>query len=236
MAQIATYAAPRRTRGGSKGNSPNLTVRSNLAAWYRYRNNVINTSGLCSQWSDASGNMRHLLQATAANRPTVLSDGSLLFNGTAAYMQATFTLTQPCTIYIALAQISSTVSNIVFDGATGNVRMVQQANNAFHIAAGSQIPDSAAMPVGSNSFIVAACVFNGASSSLQVGGGAAPTTTSGNANTNNPGGITLGSSRVPSVYSNIRVKEMLVYSAAHDTTTQSQVLRYLARLAQVGGV
>ncbi|MGB7587490.1 MAG: hypothetical protein WBM00_02150, partial [Solirubrobacterales bacterium] len=87
---------------------PNLSVRVSLAAWYRYRIGLTNINGACSEWADQSGNMRPLLQATASNRPTIRSDGSLLFDGVDNYLQAAFTLVQPFTIYLAFQQVSWT--------------------------------------------------------------------------------------------------------------------------------
>lgn len=231
MAVVTAYQTPRQAHQ----NQPNMPTRTNLAAWYRYHVGIINTAGNCTQWLDQSGNGRHLLQATTALGPMVKSDGSLLFNGTTQYMQATFTLVQPYTVYMALTQVSSTNGSIIFDGVTANARLSQGAANAVSVNAGSSFATDTTMPVGAGPGVVC-CVFNNASSVLQTGGGAASVTTTGTAGANNPGGITVGASRVPGNYSNIIVNEIAVFSAAHDAQTRLWMLRYMARIASLGGV
>lgn len=214
---------------------PNLNPRVNLAAWYRYRIGMTNVSGACSSWADQSGNTRPLLQATASARPTILSDGSLSFDGIAQYMQATFTLVQPCTIYLAFQQLSWTSGDGVLDGATGATKVTQHTGSPkLAMDGGSALADDATIALNVPGAI--ACVFNSTSSVYQAAGGAASVTTTGDASTNNPGGITLGALQAPGNFGNIRVYEMCVYSVAHDAPTRLQVLRYLGRIANVGGI
>lgn len=219
------------TVGGFNRRLPTIV---NLAAWYRYRIGVTSISGVCSQWADQSGAMRHLVQATADSRPAVNSDGSLTFDGTDDYLQATFTLVQPCTIYLAYRQLASTSGDIIFDGATANCRLAQSTANAITISAGSSLSDSTTIGIGANG--ITACVFDSTDSVMQNAGGAASSTTTGDASTNDPGGITLGAARTPANYANIRVYEMAVYSEAHDATTRLAIMRYLGRIASVGGI
>lgn len=217
------------------GHRNNLPYRVNLAAWYRYRIGVTNISGLASAWADQSGNMRPLVQATVTNRPSINSDGSLTFDGSDNYMQAAFTLIQPVTVYLAFQPLSHTDNDVLFDGATGTMTLSQDTvSGAYDSNAGSALAYAGTFPVGGKS--VAACVFNGNSSVVQGGAGGAAVTSSGAAGANNPGGITLGSSRTPGSYANITVFEMAVYSVAHDATQRLQTLRYFSRIAQVGGI
>lgn len=214
---------------------PNLNERINLAAWYRYRIGLTNISGACSAWADQSGNMRPLLQATAASRPTINSDGSLTFDGVDDVLAATFTLAQPLTFYIAFQQLSWTSTDVILDGVTATVKLSQETASPGIIAnAGSALAVDNTIKVGSNG--VACFVANSTSSVYQAGGGAASVTTSGDASTNAAGGITLGASRTPDKWANIRVYELAAYSVAHDATTRLRVMRYLSRVAQVGGI
>lgn len=213
----------------------NLTFRVNLAAWYRYRIGLTNISGACSSWADQSGNTRPLLQATAANRPTINSDASLTFNGTTHSMAAAFTLIQPCSIYLAFQQLTWTSGDVIFDGSSGTVKVSQATTSSGLTAnAGSSLSNNTTIALTTNG--VACFVANSTSSVYQAAGGAASVTVTGDANTNNPGGITLGADRTPANNANIRVYEMLVYSVAHDAATRLQILRYLGRIANVGGV
>lgn len=230
---IASPYKQSKIRKGRAGN--NIPVHANLAAWYRYHMGVTNISGACSSWYDYSGNQRPLLQATASARPSINSDGSLTFDGSNDFMQATFTLIQPMSIYLAFMPLSDTNNDVLFDGATGTTTLSQDTNaSTYDINAGSALAYSGT--IIANTKAVIAVVFNGTSARVQAGNGAASITSSGDAGANNAGGITLGASRTPGSFSNIRVYEMAVFSAAHDATTRLQVLRYMARVAQVGGV
>jgi hypothetical protein len=214
---------------------PNLSERINLAAWYRYRIGVTNIDGAASAWADQSGNMRPLLQATASNRPTVLSDGSLLFDGVDNYMQATFTLAQPFTVYLAFQPITHTNNDVIFDGVTATTTLSQDTTTGtYDISAGTALAYTGTILAGTNGVI--ATVFDDTASIIQGANGAASTTVTGAANTNDAGGITLGAAQAPGSYSNIRVFEMAVYSVAHAAQTRLNVLRYMGRIAQVGGI
>lgn len=214
---------------------PNLSNRTSLAAWYRFRIGMTNVNGACSSWADQSGNTRPLLQSSASLRPSINSDGSLTFDGTAQYMQATFTLVQPCTIYLAFQQITWTSGDGIFDGATGVAKVTQHTGTPkLAMDAGSGLTDSSTIAVGSPGVI--ACVFNSTTSVYQAAGGAASVTTTGDASTGNPGGITLGALQAPGNYGNIRVWEMIVYSVAHAAADRLPIMRYLGRIAQVGGI
>lgn len=223
------------TLGRKAGMRPNLPVRVSLAAWYRYRIAVTNINGAASAWADQSGNMRPLLQATATNRPSVLSDGSILFDGSDNYMQATFTLAQPFTVYLAFQPVTHTNNDVIFDGVTATTTLSQDTTTGtYDINAGTALAYTGTIVAGTNGVI--ATVFNTTTSVIQGANGAASTTVEGDANTNDAGGITLGASRTPGSYSNIRVFEMAVYSVAHDAQTRLNILRYMGRIAQVGGI
>lgn len=53
-----------------------------LDLWLKYNEGITQSGGLISQWSDASGNARHAVQGTAANRPTYNGlTGNVEFSG-----------------------------------------------------------------------------------------------------------------------------------------------------------
>lgn len=232
MPAVMTPARAGARKGGMR---PNLPFRVNLAAWYRYRMGVTNINGAASAWADLSGNMRALTQATVANRPAILSDGSLLFNGTTHALAAAFTLSQPLTLYMAFQQISWTSGDVILDGSTGTVKVSQATGSPGLTAnAGSSLANSTTL--GLNAPGVICFVANSTSSVYQVGAGAATVTTTGDASTNNAGGLTLGADRSAANNANIRVYELIAYSVAHDAAQRLQVMRYLGRTAQVGGI
>lgn len=226
------YSASKIRRGRA---SDNIPIRTNLAAWYRYHVGITNVGGFCSSWYDNSGNQRPLLQASASARPTINSDGSLSFDGSNDFMQATFTLIQPMTVYLAFMPLSDTNNDVLFDGVTGTTTLSQDTNaSTYDINAGSALAYSGT--ILANTKAVIAVVFNGTAARVQAGNGAASITSSGDAGANNAGGITLGASQAPGSFANIRVYELAVFSVAHDATTRLRMLRYMARVAQVGGV
>lgn len=225
----------KRVKGSDRHGHPPTMV--GMVAWYRNKVGVVNINGSCSQWSDSSNNNNHLLQATAANRPTIGSGGALQFNGSTSFMRATFTLAQPCTIYIAFRQAAWVSGGVIIDGSSATSTLAQTtASPGIAANAGSALSVDNTIPVSAFGGGVACFVGNGASSVYQAGGGAASVTTTGNAGTNSPGGITVGCDRSSANFSNIRVREIMVYNVAHDANTRLQTLRYMARVENVGGV
>ena len=197
----------------------------NLAAWYQYGVGITVTGAGVSQWADQSGNARHLVQATDAARPALQGDNSILFDGVDDTLKAVFTLNQPCTIYLLFKQVSWTANEYIFDGNVGDSTILRQrfggASPELAIYAGSGVGNDANLAV--DSYGVAIVIFNGASSFLGINSNAGATLDAG---TNNPGGFSLASNTFGQ-FSNIQVKEGIIYSAAHDAATRAQVVAYL---------
>lgn len=212
----------------SRGGGPfleNFVSSLNPVAWYRYGAGITAAGGLVSAWADQSGNGNHLVQATETNQPALQADGSILFDGSDNYMQVTFTLDQPYTVYCLFRSLSFTANDRVFDGVTATARVVQgAASPTLTMNAGVSIahPDGG-LPV--DIYGVIGCVFNGASSVFQIN----TLSRSGNAGANNPGGFTLAaSSGVAAAFGHIQVKEVIIFPAAHDAGQRSKVISYLA--------
>lgn len=202
------------------------------AAWYRYNTGITVTGAGVSTWADQSGNGRNLLQGTDANRPALQGDGSILFDGAAFFLKANaFTLNQPTTIYLLLKQVTWTDLDTFCDGDANNSGKFQQAGITPQVRV---LAPTIGIAVDSNLIVgaygVASIVFNSTSSVLQINNNAANT---GDAGTNNMGGFTLGANGLAGAFSNIQVKEVILFATAHDATTRGMVIRYLAR---VGGL
>jgi hypothetical protein len=87
------------------------------AAWFRYGTGITITGSGVSQWNDQSGNGRHLLQATDANRPQKQADSSILFDGVAYFLKCNaFTLPQPVSLYLLMKQVTWTAGTGICDG------------------------------------------------------------------------------------------------------------------------
>jgi hypothetical protein len=199
------------------------------AAWFRFNLGI--TGNPVSQWNDASGNARHLKQVTATNQPALQGDGSILFDGIDNYMKCdAFTLNQPATFYILGRQVTWTDVDCFCDGDAGASQLIQQsgATPAIRLFAGLGVASNTNLAV--NTYGVVAAVFNGASSLLQINN---TTPTTGDPGAANAGGFTLGSTGTAGAPSNIQVKEVVIFAAAHDATTRAAVIGYLSR---VGGL
>lgn len=194
------------------------------AAYYKY-----NTGVAVSQWDDQSGNARHLTQGVALNQPTIAGDGALLFDGAAQFMQtAGFTLNQPYTIYLRAKQVTWTANDRIVDGVAAASRLFQvTATPSVSLNAGGGAA-AANTNWAVNTYASVCFVVNGASSSILVD---ATTETTGNPGTNNPGGITLAAANTGLAnWANIQVKEVAVFTSAHDADTRARVNAYLGTL------
>ena len=213
------------------GGPPEPITALSPVAWYRYGVGITVTGQGVSTWADQSGNGNDLLQGTDGARPPLQADNSILFNGTDEYLKAVgFTLNQPETVYGLGRQITWTSNDHWFDGnAAISGRVVQLGTTpAIIMSAGSSVASNINAIL--NTYCVVAAVFNGASSELQVN---RTTTTTGDAGAANMGGFTLAARGDNAVFSNIQVKEVIVFPDAHDAATRAIVITYLAT---VGGV
>jgi hypothetical protein len=199
------------------------------AAWFRLGQGITEASAAVSQWNDASGNARHLKQATGAAQPAVQADGSILFDGTSDYLKCdAFTLDQPFTIYALMKAVTWTSNDRFWDGNTFNTTPAFQGGLTpqWAIFAGSAtIGTNANLAVDTYGVIQA--VYNGASSLTQVNLTAAVT---GSPGANAAAGFTLGANATPGNWGNIQVKEVIICAAAHDDATRARVVDYLNRL------
>lgn len=187
---------------------------------------------MVSQWSDQSGNNRHLLQATGTNQPALQSDGSILFDGVDNFMKCTaFTLVQPETVYILMKQVGWTNDTYFFNGnaiGTGGLQQITSSPLFRPIAAAAN-GNNGDLAIGV--YGVVSTVLNGASSLTQVNNNASVTA---NVSTGDMGGFTLADrSGAGANAANIQVKEVIVYPTAHDAATRAAVVSYLAA---VGGL
>lgn len=203
---------------------------ANLAAWY----NASDTASLTletgvRQWSDLSGNGRHLAQTTLNNQPAVATNAlnsrpAIDFDGSNDSLGAAFTLSQPVRIFCVGNLRATNSQTQLFDGTSQN-SMRLYVNSATEIAmfAGGNLAATVASLTG---WFVWECVFNGASSSLIRNG---TTLASGNAGSSAPGGLrlaVLGSGT--SNFTNCQIAEVVLYSRAITAGEAGSVRSYLA--------
>lgn len=161
-------------------------------------------------WKDKSGNARHALQATSSQRPALkLAQygvySAIQFDGVDDILSVTTTLAQPAWEFVAASLLTVTVSNqTIFDGGGQNENRLLYKNNNVAAYAGAQITDSFSPSTGV--MYIAACRFNGASSSLQVNNRTAVT---GNAGTTGVTGLRTGGDGT--AFGNVLVFERIRY-------------------------
>lgn len=230
--------------GGNNVNCPVYGVGGVLSSCKTYGNNSviadlspklwcrqgvgITTDTGVSQWDDQSGNGNHLKQATGTNQPTVQGDGSILFDGVDNFLKAdAFTLVQPETVYILFKQITWTSSDRIYDGNTVNSGILYQTGTTPSLVmfAGTNLTE---VDLAVDTYGIVSAVFNSTSSVLQLNNDSPVT---GDAGTANMGGFVLGTKSDASVgFSHIQVKEVLIYSAAHDAATRAKVISFLQNI------
>jgi hypothetical protein len=152
------------------------------------------TSGKVSAWPDRSGNGRTLTQATAGNRPTLVTNQingrpAIRFVGANSTYLATaaFTSTpQPVTFWL-VAKWNSTSTAFPFDGITSGDRLAALNISTTDVAAYAGSFFQATVSYTSwNTYVF---IFNGASSKMRVNGVQVAT---GDPGANAITGVTLG--------------------------------------------
>lgn len=196
----------------------------NVWASYLYNTGITEAGTGVSVWADQT-NSHDLLQGTDSKRPTN-SSGDLLFNGTSDYMQtAGDTLNQPTTIYMKVKVVSWANGRYLTDGNGVNTlaTILRTSSPDFNIYAGAHLSANSDLNIGS--FDVLILDFNGVSSATQVNAG---TPVTGDAGSSNAGGFSLGAeATTPTLCANILVREIWIFSAAHDAATKLRIKNYL---------
>lgn len=163
---------------------------------------------------------------------TVISASALYFDGTNDYLATgPFVLGQPITIYIVVQQVTWTSGDYVIDGITSNGGAVIQTTSTpqLNINAGSSVAANTGLSLKTMGILTV--VFNGATSSLQVGQAAA---TTGNAGVNSMSGLTLGASGGAANFGNVAVNELLVFNQSHSPVQTAIIQNYLAQKYNLG--
>jgi len=209
----------------------NPPILADLRVWTRFNSCITEGVSGVSQWNDVSSNGNHLKQATDANRMTKEADGSILGNGVDQFLQTdAFTLVQPEMIYLLLKQVTWTAGDRIFDGNAYNSGLMNQSGTTPQVGVYAGAPSPSLSDLILDTYGVVTVLFNGASSVFQIDKNTAIT---GNFGASNMGGFILGANALLGEHSNIQVKEVIIYSTAHDAATRAKVIAYLSN---VGGL
>jgi hypothetical protein len=147
------------------------------------------------------------------------------FNGSSTFLKVTFTLNQPITRFVVAKRASAGAFHSLVDGAATYCLLRYENSDALVAYAGTFLTWGTPTPTFGQ-WRIHQAIFNGASSSIRLRGGAAVT---GNANTLNPGGVTIGSYfGGDALFFNGDIAEVIVYSRALSNSESDQVGNYLA--------
>lgn len=192
------------------------------------------------RWANKSGSaqVRDLLQSNASARPTLTANvfnslPAVVFDGVDDFMQRSFTLGFPTTLFIVFAYNSAySAANTLVDGAgAGNVlRLAAYSNTEFLLNAGGVTPQITAnlntLPI-TQLQIVSATADGSNSGVWRNNFLAAGQNVTGTTNT--PNGLTLCSWGAFGLqYANASIAEVIVYSANLTTAQRTRVEKYLA--------
>lgn len=208
------------------GSAPFTPQSLNPAGWWKFNSGITVTGAGVSQWDDASGNGRHLLQSTDPNRPALQGDGTILFDGTAFYLKTNaFTLNQPLTLFLKFKSVSWTSGRSVCGGNVAASAGIRQGGSTpqLQLVAGSAANTNGDLAV--NTYGVVSAVIDGANSLLQVDSG---TATTGNPGANAAAAFSLGASGAGTLFSNIQVKEAIAYAGTIGASDRALVIAYFA--------
>lgn len=216
------------------GPSPKARINAmRPAAWYQYQRGLTYVSGKVSVWADQTANSRHLLQATANNRPVQQTDGSILCDGSATFLQtATFTLAQPTMVYALFQQVTFTDTDVLFDGFTVTSGQFLQDTTTPNISLSAGTTAGTNTTFALNTYSIATALFSGAASFLVRNKAVLPT--AANAGTTAMAGFTLGANGSGAAFGNVQVKEVILFPVAHTPTQQMQVINYLSLVGGLG--
>ena len=216
---------------GETGTVTNNVAMANSVTWVAHGDGSAtyvtkDGSDFVSEWKDLSGASHPFLQATGTNQPKWEGDG-VLFDGVDNFMRLIFAVNQPSRIYMVLKQVTWTINESIIDGHIAPKRNLIGQNTAtpgIFIFAGTVTAVNNNLAVGS--FGIVRALFSGANSTLQVNNTAKQTVDAGTLGVD---GYVIGSySTGAALWSNIKVKELIIRSAADDAATETAIYNYLA--------
>ena len=228
--------------GGGSSFSPSSV--SGLVAWFKgdaglYTSAntsvpVTTTGDLIRYWTDQSGNGHHLSSFSDAKRPTYttgLQNGKpgVTFAGK-CLIAANFTLNQPEHVFAVIRHTSYSSYNTFWDGSAQYTLWCAEHGTTPNITisalSSSSGLDNGYLPVDTT-FRVFDGLYSGSNSFARVNNDPARKTT-GNAGTNNAGGLVVGAFQDASFGFSGDILELLIYSNASMTDTDStNIINYL---------
>lgn len=180
---------------------------------------------------DGLKNGNNLTAATTARPTRTYGSGAwyALFDGSANYLSATFTMNQPCTRISAIRQVTWTSADHIYDGTSTNTGALIQysATPTLALYTGGVQVTTTDLAVDTDGVVVEQ--MNGASSQIAINTGSFST---GNSGSGNPGGLTVGAlSGGGSQHANMRFYGGIIINRLLNTTERYRAIVYFGRLA-----
>lgn len=200
----------------------------NTVGWYLSNASSTITkdgSNKVSQWNDSLGSGNNLTASSSDFTPTWTPNG-ISFNGVANMMKGIFTLNQPTMIYIIASIDSSNDYNWLFSGSSTSTGI-----NAYNFATPHhpKLYMSSGSNVGYPNFLINTPFFlklnfSGTSSFITMN---TNPQISGNAGTNNMGGITLAAAGAYSGNLKCIIKEVIIRKVTDISPNSDLIYNYL---------
>lgn len=206
---------------------------SGLFSWHKFNTGITITGGVVSQWDDVTDKGSHLSQATGVYRPTQKPDKSISFNGVDQFLKTPTRIydfiSNPMTVYMVVRIDSSNTSTAGIMGAGGvedSIILLTSNTTKIYARANGLFNGDGRV---NNKFITLTVVIDEGSTSFSIDGDL----TAGTSGTIEYQGWGLGCydpQDTPSLYSEIDVKEVIVYEGAHTTAQRATIEAYLKHL------
>lgn len=181
--------------------------------YYDARYGITVATGV-SAWAPALNGSHTLTQAVADQQPAWTDGNSILFDGTNDVLKtASFTLEQPTTVVVCGRQMSWASDDRWFDGNANDTGTLVQAvaTPQVRMSAGALVGAAGNSPA-LETYAIIGCVFNGASSLIQMNLNTSATGDAGAADMN---GLTVGRYGASGVgYGNVQIKAIAVCDSA----------------------
>jgi hypothetical protein len=211
-----------------------LPILTNL--WGHYdasaTNNVVDST-FVNQFTDQSGNGRHLTSTSNPRRPYVVSASknglnTLRFSGGQGQTTSSQTLDGPFTVFTVFKMYSMASYNSIWDGVNNN-----QGNFAANSDSGTQVGFFTngwlfQMPASNNTWYRSTIVANsGGGQSLMYLNDSTPSTATEDG-TPNFGGFRVGEGDGGGENANMEFAELVVYTGALSAPQRSEINQYLS--------
>jgi len=186
---------------------------------------AVNTGDQVAGWQDASGNGRHVVQATAANRPTLLPGflngyPVLKFNGTTNYLACSpiSGISYPFTVVVLCQLLASGANNQVVSFNNGNNAVIYNASGKWSLyGPGVTGPNSTL-----NKWTVLNAVFS-TTPTIHANGGTDTTGSTSTSGTLTP--LSIGSA-IASAYFNGYIAEIVAFPGALSSGNRAIIDQY----------